>query len=87
MLRRLYRQRGLWLHRQGGVRLTGVDEASWSSFAELLGLIGQRDFHNSRDMSRGGLDPDGVRGDQLQKDTNSRGEMCVETGTLVYEKH
>ena len=47
------------------VGLTGVDEASRRSFAELLGLVGQRDLHDPGDVTRGRLDPDGVGGDQL----------------------
>ena len=47
------------------VRLTCVDEASRRSFAELFGLVGQRDFHNTRDVSRWSLDADGVGSYQL----------------------
>lgn len=45
--------------------LTGVDKSPRGTFAELLGLVGQRDFHNSGDVPRGSLDPDGVRSYQL----------------------
>lgn len=45
--------------------LTSVDKSPRGTFAELLGLVGQRDFHNARDVPRGSLDPDGVRSYQL----------------------
>ena len=64
---------GQWRHkseeRGEGVRkwflLTSVDKSPRGAFAELLGLVGQRDFHNARDVPRGSLDPDGVRSYQL----------------------
>lgn len=46
-------------------QLTSVDKSPRGTFAELLGLVGQRDFHNTRDVPRGSLDPDGVRSYQL----------------------
>lgn len=54
--------------------LTGVDEASRCSFAELFRLVRQRDLHNPRNVTRGSLDPDGVRGDQLDQETRGSGE-------------
>ena len=46
--------------------LTGVDKSPRGSFAELLGLVGQRDFHHPGDVPGWGLHPDGVGGDQLE---------------------
>lgn len=46
-------------------QLTSVDKSPRGTFAELLGLVGQRDFHNTRDVPRGSLNPDGVRSYQL----------------------
>lgn len=45
--------------------LTGVDKAPRSTFTELLGFVGQGDFHDSRNVPRWGLDSDGVGSDQL----------------------
>lgn len=45
---------------------TCVDEASRSSFAELLGLVGECDLHDPRDVSRGRLHPDSMRCDELE---------------------
>lgn len=45
---------------------TSVYEAAWCSFAELLGLVGERDLHHPGDVTRGSLDPDGMGGDQLE---------------------
>ena len=47
--------------------LTCVDEAAWGSFAELLGLVGEGDLHDSRDVARWGLHPDGMGRDELWK--------------------
>lgn len=47
--------------------LTGVDKPPRSTFTELLGLVGQGDFDNSRNVPRWGLDADGVGRDQLQE--------------------
>ena len=48
-----------------GSQLTDIDEPSWSSFAEHLGLVGESDLHHPRDVPGRGLHPDGVAGDQL----------------------
>lgn len=48
------------------VLYTCVDEASRSSFAELLGLVRECDLHDPRDVSRGRLHPDSVRCDELE---------------------
>ncbi len=53
------------------VILTRVDEASWRSFAELFGFVGQRDLNDPGDVTRGCLDPNGVRGDQLMTQTQT----------------
>lgn len=45
--------------------LTSVDKSPRGTFAELLGLVGQRDFHNTRDVPRRSLNTDGVGGYQL----------------------
>lgn len=47
--------------------LTSVDKASRSAFAELLRLVGEGHFNNSRDVSWRRLHSDGVGGYQLQK--------------------
>lgn len=52
------------------VDLTGVDKSSRCPFAELFGFVGQRDLHDPGDVTRGGLDPDGMRGDQLEEETH-----------------
>ena len=39
---------------------TSVDESSWSAFAELLRLVGQRHFYDAGDMSRWRVYLDGV---------------------------
>lgn len=59
--------------------LTGVHEAARRSFAELFGLVGQRDLHDPGDVTRGGLDPDGVRGDQLDEETSAHRQKRVRT--------
>lgn len=51
---------------------TCVDEASRGSLAELFRLIRQCDLHNPRDVSRGCLDTDSVRCDQLRNRTENR---------------
>lgn len=47
--------------------LTGVDEPPWSTLTELLGLVRQGDFDDSRNVPRRRLDTDGVGRDQLQE--------------------
>lgn len=54
-------------HRGWSRQLTSVDKASRSAFAELLRLVGEGHFNNSRDVSRRRLHSDGVGGYQLQK--------------------
>lgn len=48
-------------------QLTRVDEASWSTFAELFGFVGQRDLDNSGNVARWCLNPDGVGSDELHR--------------------
>lgn len=48
---------------------TCVDEASRRSFAELLGFVGQCDFHDPRDVSGWRLNTDGVGRDELKHST------------------
>lgn len=55
------------IHRGWSFLLTSVDKASGSAFAELLRLVGEGHFNNSRDVSRRRLHSDGVGGYQLQK--------------------
>ena len=52
------------------VDLTSVDESSRCSFAELFGFVGQRDLHDPGDVTGRSLDPDGMRGDQLEVETH-----------------
>lgn len=54
-------------HRGWSCVLTGVDKAPRSTFAELLRLVGEGDFHNARDVPRRCLHSDGVGGYQLRK--------------------
>lgn len=54
--------------------LTSVDKSPRGTFAELLGLVGQRDFHHARDVPRGSLDPDGVRSYQLGRGERIRND-------------
>lgn len=54
-------------HRSRKRELTGVDKPPRSTFTELLGFVGQGDFHDSRNVPRWGLHPDGMGSDELQK--------------------
>lgn len=49
------------------VVLTCVNESAWCPFAELLGFVGQCDFHNTRDVPRRRLHTDGMRSNQLEE--------------------
>lgn len=57
--------RGKRDRKRGRFSLTSIDKSPRGTFAELLGLIGQRDFHNTRNMPRWSLDADGVGSYQL----------------------
>jgi len=46
-------------------QLTCVDESSWCAFAKLFGLVGQRDLYHPGDVTRRGLNSDGMRCDEL----------------------
>lgn len=54
-------------HERREGELTGVDKPPWSAFTELLGLVGQGDLDDARNVPRWGLDSDGVGSYQLQK--------------------
>jgi len=56
---------------------TCVNKATWSTFAELFGLVGQCDLHDARNVSRWSVNFDGVRCYQLNKHTH------VFTGSVV----
>lgn len=60
-------ERPSWIRESWKGGLTGVDKPPWSTFTELLGLVGQGDFDDSRNVPRWGLDTDGVGRDQLQE--------------------
>ena len=55
--------------------LTCVDEAARCSFTELLRLVGERDLHDPRDVSRWRLDPNGVWRDELEHDRAMRSRI------------
>lgn len=72
-------ERGDWL-----LGFTCVDEPTRRSFTELFGLVGQRDLDDPGDVTGRGLDPDGMRGDQLERQTGGQ----VSGGRGLYrEKH
>lgn len=52
--------------------LTGVDESSWCSFAELLGLVGQGDLHDPGDVSGGSLHSDSMGRYQLSMNSGHK---------------
>lgn len=54
-------------HQSQKHKLTSVDKPPRSTFTELLGLVGQGDFNDSRNVPWRGLHPDGVGSDELQK--------------------
>lgn len=54
-------------HRSWSCKLTGVDKAPRSTFAELLGFVGEGHFDDAWNVPRRGLDSDGMGSYQLQK--------------------
>lgn len=54
--------------------LTNIDKSTGSSFAELFGLVRERDFHHAGNVSRRCLHTDSVGCDQLLMENNSKQE-------------
>ena len=64
--------------------LTDIDESARLALAELPGLVGEGDLHDSRDVAGRGLYPDGVGGDQLRPDRDrAEDDLCSTVQYIV----
>ena len=66
--------------------VTCVNKTSRRSFTELFGLVGQRDLDDPGDVTGRSLDPDSMRGDQLQTDRHMTVMITGRVAVLIIGK-